>query len=105
MHDDAETRAWFCPRLAERLMSKYGPERVEEFAKMLDSPRRVFVSIAPGTRVGYDGDKMGAATAKAREAGAIFNRINRLLRKRARRFRGGLRDCPWPSRRGEPAAS
>ena len=29
--------------------------------------------IAPGTRVGYDGDKMGAATAKAREAGVIFN--------------------------------
>ena len=73
VHDDPETRAWFCPRLAERLMSKYGSERVEEFAKMLDSPRRVFVSIAPGLRVGYDGDKMGAATAKAREAGVIFN--------------------------------
>ncbi len=73
VHEDDETRQWFYPLLAERLMGKYGPERVLEFAKMLDSPRRVVVSIAPGLRVGYDGAKMGAATARAREAGVIFN--------------------------------
>jgi general stress protein 26 len=73
VHEDDETRQWFYPLLSERLMGKYGPERVAEFTKMLDSPRRVVISIAPGLRVGYDGAKMGAATAKAREAGVIFN--------------------------------
>ena len=69
--DDAETKAWFYPRLAERLMTKWGPERVQEFAKMLDSPRRVIIEITPTTRVGYDGDKMAKATMEAREAGAL----------------------------------
>ncbi len=73
VHDDDETKQWFYPRLAERLMGKYGPERVVEFATMLDSPRRVVVSIEPTVRVGYDGDKMSEATRKAREAGVIFH--------------------------------
>jgi general stress protein 26 len=69
--DDAETKAWFYPALAERLMSKWGPERVDEFAHMLDSPRRVIIEITPTTRVGYDGDKMRQATIEAREAGVL----------------------------------
>lgn len=71
VHDDDETKAWFYPALAERLMAKYGQQRVDEFAKMLDSPRRVIVAIAPGVRVGYDGQKMSRATIEAREAGAL----------------------------------
>lgn len=71
VHDDADTKAWFYPALAERLMGKYGAERVTEFAHMLDSPRRVVVAIATGLRVGYDGDKMGRATTESREAGAL----------------------------------
>lgn len=73
VHDDEETKQWFYPRLAERLYGRRKPERVAEFAKMLDSPRRVVISIAPTVRVGYDGDKMGEATRKAREAGVIFD--------------------------------
>ncbi len=69
--DDPETKAWFYPALAERLMTKYGPERVREFAKMLDSPRRVVIEVTPTLRVGYDGDKMRKATKEAREAGAL----------------------------------
>ncbi|MEM9745842.1 MAG: pyridoxamine 5'-phosphate oxidase family protein [Actinomycetota bacterium] len=69
--DDRETKDWFYPALAERLMAPRGPERVEEFAKMLDSPRRVVIRVDPGLRVGYDGRKMGAATKKAREAGDL----------------------------------
>lgn len=66
--DDQETKDWFYPALAERLMGRRGPERVEEFARFLDSPRRVIVEITPGKRVGYDGDKMAAATDEARAA-------------------------------------
>ena len=71
VHDDAETKAWFYPALAERLMTKWGPERVDEFAHMLDSPRRVIVEITPTLRVGYDGAKMAKATTESREAGAL----------------------------------
>jgi general stress protein 26 len=71
VHDDDETKQWFYPLLAERLMAKYGQSRVDEFAKMLDSPRRVVVSIEPGLRVGYDGDRMHDATTQSRQAGAL----------------------------------
>jgi hypothetical protein len=71
IHDDDETKAWFYPALAERLMGRWGEARVHEFARMLDSPRRVVIAVAPGTRVGYDGDKMGEATKRARKAGAL----------------------------------
>lgn len=69
--DDRETKDWFYPALAERLQAKRGPERVAEFAKMLDSPRRVIIRIEPGLRVGYDGVKMAIATKKARDAGDL----------------------------------
>jgi hypothetical protein len=71
VHDDDETKAWFYPALAERLMGRYGEDRVKEFAMMLDSPRRVIVEIVPGLRVGYDGAKMRAATEASREAGIL----------------------------------
>jgi general stress protein 26 len=69
LHDDAETKAWFYPALAERLQGYRGEQAVKEFALMLDSPRRVIFELTPGLRVGYDGVKMGKATAEARAAG------------------------------------
>jgi hypothetical protein len=71
VHDDDETKAWFYPALAERLMGARGPGRVAEFATMLDSPRRVVIEVVPGLRVGYDGRKMGRATVASREAGVL----------------------------------
>lgn len=72
IHEDDETKAWFYPALAERIYGDRGkPERVTEFANMLNSPRRVIIKIEPGLRVGYDGAKMAAATAKARAAGDL----------------------------------
>jgi hypothetical protein len=71
IHEDDETKAWFYPALAARLYGHRKPERQAEFAKMLDSPRRVIMEIDPGLRVGYDGTKMGQATTKSREAGAL----------------------------------
>jgi PPOX class probable F420-dependent enzyme len=69
VHDDEDTKRWFYAALAERLMGKYGPERVTEFARFLDSPRRVVIEVVPGLRVGYDGRKMRRATIASREAG------------------------------------
>ncbi len=71
LHDDATTKAWFYPALAQRLMGRWGQALVDEFAQMLDSPRRVVIEVVPGLRVGYDGDKMRDATTEAREAGAL----------------------------------
>jgi Pyridoxamine 5'-phosphate oxidase len=71
VHDDVETKAWFYPALAVRLYGNRGADRTTEFARMLDSPRRVIVSIATGVRVGYDGDKMRHATDQSRQAGSL----------------------------------
>jgi general stress protein 26 len=70
--DDRATKDWFYPALAERVMKKFGQERVDLFAKFLDSPRRVIIEVTPGLRVGYDGSKMGAATQRSVEAGAAW---------------------------------
>src|SRR3990170_771298 len=40
LHDDAETRRWFYPALARRLIPE-DEERQAGFVRMLDSPRRV----------------------------------------------------------------
>lgn len=59
--DDAETKAWFYPELAAAL--RPDPEGQAMFVKFLDSPRRVILEIEPTQRIGYDGAKMGKATA------------------------------------------
>jgi general stress protein 26 len=66
--DDDASKEWFYPALAERLVGHLGPVRVAEFARFLDSPRRVIIEVTPGLRVGYDGSKMHAATKEARAA-------------------------------------
>ena len=59
--DDAETKAWFYPELSAALQSD--PKRREYFQKFLDSPRRIILKVTPTQRIGYDGVKMGRATA------------------------------------------
>ena len=39
------------------------PEGQAVFARFLDSPRRVVLEVEPTQRIGYDGGKMGKATA------------------------------------------
>ena len=43
-----------------------GPDQqaVDLFTKFLDSPRRVILRVDPVQRIGYDGAKMGKATAE-----------------------------------------
>lgn len=57
VHEDAETKAWFYPALAERLIP-HDARRQAGFVKMLDSPRRVVLEVVPERWITYDGRKM-----------------------------------------------
>ena len=62
IRDDQAPKEWFYPALAAALQED--PKRRAVFAKFLDSPRRVVLEVAPTQRIGYDGGKMGKATAE-----------------------------------------
>ena len=62
VHDDADTKKWFYPALANALMGE--GKRAEQFVRFLDSPRRIVLEVEPTQRIGYDGSKMSKATAK-----------------------------------------
>ena len=61
--DDDETKAWFYPELAA-VIRPDDEQGARNFAGFLDSPRRVIFKITPTQRIGYDGRKMGKATAQ-----------------------------------------
>ena len=61
LNDDA-TKAWFYPDFSRALMGE-NPKRYGPFAQFLDSPNRVILKVTPTQRIGYDGEKMGKATA------------------------------------------
>ena len=63
VRDDQETKDWFYPALAA-VIQPDDPARQAVFAKFLDSPRRVILEVQPTQRIGYDGGKMGKATAE-----------------------------------------
>ena len=60
--DDDETKTWFYPALAATLVPD-DDQGARRFARFLDSPRRVVLEVTPTQRIGYDGAKMGRATA------------------------------------------
>jgi general stress protein 26 len=62
LRDDQATKDWFYPALSA-VVQPTSVERQALFAKFLDSPRRVILEVEPTQRIGYDGGKMGAATA------------------------------------------
>jgi general stress protein 26 len=62
VHDSREVKDWFYPELAGALWGDNAAGR-EAFVTFLDSPRRVVLEVEPTQRIGYDGTKMGAATA------------------------------------------
>ena len=62
LHDSREVKDWFYPELS-RAVRGSDEEAVKNFAMFLDSPRRVILEVQPTQRIGYDGAKMGAATA------------------------------------------
>ena len=61
--DDDETKAWFYPELAGAIR-RDDADAAALFTKFLDSPRRVILEVEPTQRIGYDGAKMGKATAE-----------------------------------------
>lgn len=63
LDDDDDTKAWFYPALAAAIRPADEPWQ-RNFAGFLDSPRRVIFKITPTQRIGYDGRKMGKATAQ-----------------------------------------
>ena len=62
VRDDQDTKDWFYPALAAAIRGD-DIKGQEVFAKFLDSPRRVILDVEPTQRIGYDGGKMGKATA------------------------------------------
>lgn len=61
--DDQETKDWFYPALSAAVIREPGARR-DAFTRFLDSPRRVILVVEPTQRIGYDGVKMGRATAE-----------------------------------------
>ena len=58
-----------CASIPANIAEGCGRSGDPEFARFLDSPRRVILEVTPSVRVGYDGSKMHAATEEARAAG------------------------------------
>ena len=67
VHADQDTKDWFYPALAAAIR-RDDIKGQEVFAKFLDSPRRVILEVEPTQRIGYDGGKMGRATAEWMQA-------------------------------------
>lgn len=63
IHDDQATKDWFYPALSAVVQPK-SKQRQDLFTQFLDSPRRVILEVDPTQRIGYDGVKMGQATAE-----------------------------------------
>jgi nitroimidazol reductase NimA-like FMN-containing flavoprotein (pyridoxamine 5'-phosphate oxidase superfamily) len=64
IHDDDETRAWFYPALASRVMPDIAPVR-RAFVALLDSEHRVVLEVVPEKWITFDVSKMQADTAIA----------------------------------------
>ena len=57
VHEDDETKAWFYPALAEKVVATPGPAQ-DAFRKHLDSPLRVVLEVAPQKWLTCDAAKM-----------------------------------------------
>ena len=61
LHDDAATKAWFFPALAERQRRGDDAGAKAEFLRRLDTPTRVVIELAPVRWITYDGNRLEAA--------------------------------------------
>jgi general stress protein 26 len=57
IREDAETKQWFYPALAE-MIQRGDPVAARRFAEHLDSPLRVILEVTPEKWITYDGAKM-----------------------------------------------
>ncbi|MFT4657174.1 MAG: general stress protein 26 [Candidatus Aldehydirespiratoraceae bacterium] len=63
VHDDPAIKEWFYPDFSRALRGD-NQDHIDQFVHFLDSPRRIVLEIEPTQRIGYDGAKMGKATAE-----------------------------------------
>lgn len=59
VHESDDVKAWFYPALAKKVRPD-SEEQQAAFVHHLDTPGRVVIEIIPGTRIGFDSDKMFA---------------------------------------------
>jgi len=57
IHDDADTKRWFYPALAARILPEPGPAR-DAFVAHLDSPLRVVLEVVPEKSISCDAMRM-----------------------------------------------
>lgn len=77
IHDDDETKAWFYPALAKRVMPGIGPIQ-RAFVSLLDSERRVVLEVIPEKWITFDADKMKADNAIAMAKVAMPESVSRV---------------------------
>jgi hypothetical protein len=65
LHRDRETKDWFYPALAARLVPG-SPDWQARLREMLDSPRRVILEVEPRKWITYDGTRLMADAMRAR---------------------------------------
>lgn len=61
-HDDPAVVGWFFREYVTKLNGENNTERIEMMTAMMDIPDRVVMEFTPTATIGYDGDKMAAAT-------------------------------------------
>jgi len=64
IHDDEDTKRWFYPALAARVIPNMGPI-TRAFATLLNSERRVVIEVVPEKWMTFDASKMMVDTAAA----------------------------------------
>lgn len=77
IHDDDETKAWFYPALAKRVMPNIAPVQ-RAFVALLDSERRVVLEVVPEKWITFDVRKMKADTAVAMARVAMPEGVTRV---------------------------
>jgi len=77
IYDDVDTKAWFYPALAKRVMPDIAPVQ-RAFVALLDSERRVVLEVVPEKWITFDVSKMKADTAVSMAKVAIPEGVTRV---------------------------
>ena len=77
IHDDDETKAWFYPALAKRVMPDIASVQ-RAFVVLLDSEHRVVLEVVPEKWITFDVSKMKADTAVAMAKAAMPESVTRV---------------------------
>jgi len=88
VREDAETKKWFYPALAD-MIQRGDAAAAQRFAEFLDSPLRVILEVTPEKWITYDGEKMALDSAgklpEERKTKALSSDTTRLAAELKRR--------------------